>query len=103
MRGGFKLLPTTIEHALLLHPTVSAAAIVGVPDRRLGQLPVALIALRPGQAAPTIEDLEAHLREHIPATHIPVSWRFVDDLPRTPSMKVDQPAVRRLFESENTD
>ena len=72
---------------------------VGIPDRRLGQVPAAAIELRPGAKATAVADLEAHLREQIPATHIPVAWHVVDALPRTPSMKVDQPAVRAIFEN----
>jgi long-chain acyl-CoA synthetase len=100
VRGGFKLLPETIERALLLHPAVSAAAVVGIPDTRLGQVPAAAIQLKPGFAAPELADLEAHLRAHVLATHIPVKWRFVEDLPRNRSMKTDRPAVRRLFEDK---
>jgi len=98
IRGGFKLLPETIERALLLHPAVSAAAVVGLPDTRLGQVPAAAIQLKPGFSPPALADLEAHLRAHLLATHIPVKWRFVEELPRNPSMKTDRPAVRRLFE-----
>jgi acyl-CoA synthetase (AMP-forming)/AMP-acid ligase II len=97
VRGGFKLMPESIERALLLHPSISAAAIVGVADPRLTQIPVAAIQLRPGAAKPTVADLEKHLRQHVPATHIPVHWLFVESLPTTPSFKVDRPAVRRLF------
>ena len=96
-RGGFKLLPETIERALLLHPAVSAAAVIGVADRRLGQVPAAAVQLKPGVNPPSEADLETHLRQHVPATHVPVRWRFVDDLPRTPSFKVDRPGVRSLF------
>ena len=98
LRGGFKVLPETIERALLLHPAVSAAAVVGLADTRLGQVPAAAIQLKPGVPPPAPADLEAHLREHVLATHVPVVWRFVDQLPRNPSMKTDIPAVRRLFE-----
>ena len=100
MRGGFKLLPETIERALLLHPSVSAAAVVGLPDTRLGQVPAAAIQLKPGVTPPTLADLEAHLRAHLLATHVPVKWHFVEELPRNPSMKTDRLAVRRLFEGE---
>ena len=100
MRGGFKLLPETIERALLLHPTISAAAVVGLADKRLGQIPAAAMQLKPGVEQPASADLEAHLRSHILATHIPVVWRFVAALPRTPSLKIDRPAVRRLFEED---
>jgi long-chain acyl-CoA synthetase len=99
MRGGFKLLPETIERALTQHPAISVAAVVGVADQRLGQLPVAAIQLKPGIEPPTVGELEAHVRDRIPATHVPVQWRFVMPLPMTPSMKIDRPAVRRLFES----
>jgi long-chain acyl-CoA synthetase len=100
MRGGFKLLPETIERALLLHPAVSCAAVVGVPDARLGQVPAAAVQIEPGAQQPTIDELERHLRDHVYATHIPVAWRFVDDLPRTASFKVDGAAVRGLFAGE---
>jgi acyl-coenzyme A synthetase/AMP-(fatty) acid ligase len=98
MRGGFKLLPETIERALQLHAAVSAAAVIGVADRRLGQVPAAAVQLRPGVAAPGVAELEAHLRQQLLATHVPALWRFVEELPRTPSLKVDRPALRRLFE-----
>jgi len=99
MRGGFKLLPETIESALLLHPGISVAAVVALTDKRLGQVPTAAIQLKPGVERPAIADLEAHLREYVYATHIPVAWRFVEALPRTPSFKVDRPALRELFEA----
>jgi long-chain acyl-CoA synthetase len=98
LRGGFKLLPETIESALLLHPAVSAAAVTGIPDARLGQVPTAAVQLRPGANA-TVTELETHLRQHLPATHIPAAWRIVAALPRTPSLKVDRLALARLFES----
>jgi long-chain acyl-CoA synthetase len=98
MRGGFKLLPETIERALLTHPAVSAAAVLGLRDHRLGQVPAAVVQLKPGCALPDVAELEAHLRAQVYATHIPVAWRIVDELPRTPSLKVDRPALRRLFE-----
>jgi long-chain acyl-CoA synthetase len=103
MRGGFKLLPETIERALLLHPSVSAAAVVGLRDARLGEVPAAVVQIRSGLSRPTIGDLERHLRDHVYATHIPVAWRFVDDLPRTASFKVDGSAVRGLFEARKTE
>lgn len=100
MRGGFKLLPETIERALLLHPAVSAAAATGIADHRLGEVPAVAIQCRPGIAAPGVVQLEAHLRQHVPATHVPTVWRFVDELPRTPSLKVDRPALRRLLQDK---
>jgi long-chain acyl-CoA synthetase len=96
-RGGFKLLPETIERALMLHQAVSAAAVVAMPDKRLGHVPAAVIQFKPGVAQPTVAELEEHLRNHVLATHIPVAWRF-DSVPRTPSLKVDRGAARNLFQ-----
>lgn len=97
MRGGFKILPETIERALLEHPAVSAAAAAGIPDARLGQVPGVAIELRPGMPAPETATLEKYLRERLPATHIPTVWRIVKALPRTPSFKVDRPALQALL------
>ena len=56
IRGGFKLLPETIERALVEHPCVSGALVVGLPDVRLGQVPAALVAIRRGASRPTPAD-----------------------------------------------
>jgi long-chain acyl-CoA synthetase len=98
MRGGFKVLPETIERALLLHPAVAETAVVAVPDERVSQVPGAAIRLDPAAPRPSVVELAEHLRQHVMATHIPVHWKIVDQLPRNPSMKIDRPAVKALFE-----
>ena len=100
MRGGFKIVPETIERALALHPAVGMVAVVAKPDRRLGQVPVAAIVPKLGTTPPSFTDLEAHLREHVLATHIPTIWRYVDALPRNLSMKIDRREVAALFDDE---
>ena len=97
VRGGFKLLPATIEQALLLHPAVLEAVVVGLPDSRLGQVPAAAIQLRPGFPQPSVGELERHLREHVYATHVPVAWRIGETLPLNASLKVDRSAVAARF------
>jgi long-chain acyl-CoA synthetase len=98
VRGGFKLLPEVIERALCLHPSVAEVAVVGVADRRLGQVPAAAIQIRQGVAEPGLAELEAHLRQHVYATHIPTMWKFVAAIPKNTSLKTDAAAVRKLFE-----
>ncbi|WP_317929645.1 fatty acid--CoA ligase family protein [Halioxenophilus sp. WMMB6] len=97
MRGGFKVLPETIEKALLQHPDIAAVSVVGIPDQRLTEVPGAAIQVRSGHQQPSIEALEKHIRDRLLATHVPVHWRFVDALPKTPSFKVHRPAVKALF------
>ncbi|MGH8517554.1 MAG: class I adenylate-forming enzyme family protein, partial [Panacagrimonas sp.] len=101
MRGGFKLLPETIERVLILHPSISAAAVIGIADTRLSQVPAAAIQLKPGAPIPSPAELDGHVREHLPATHVPTRWRVVEELPRTPSFKISRPALRELFESDS--
>jgi fatty-acyl-CoA synthase len=79
---------------------VRVAVAVGLADRRLGQAPAVAVELAPGAAPPSFAELEAHLRRRAPATHVPVAWRIVAELPRTPSFKIDRRAVAQLFESE---
>ena len=102
VRGGFKLVPEVIERALMLHPAVAVAAVVGRKDRRLGQVPATMIQLDPTYDGPKpdIGELETHLRSHLPATHVPVDWKIVEAIPRTPSFKIDRGGVRKLFEDE---
>jgi long-chain acyl-CoA synthetase len=98
VRGGFKMLPEGIERALLQHPVIAAAAVVGLPHERLGQVPAAVIEIAHGQVAPTESELEAHLRAHLTAPQIPAAYRIVSALPRTPILKPDLRAIRALFD-----
>lgn len=100
VRGGFKLLPEAIEGALVLHDAVAAAMVTAFPDHRLGEVPAAAVVVKPGARQPSREELIAHLREHIEATHIPVLWMFVDQLPSNAMMKPDRAALRAMFEQE---
>ena len=97
VRGGFKILPERVVDALRQHPAVVDASVVGIPDARLGAVPVAAVEL--SQSATGVDEaaLIAFLREELPATHIPREIRIVDALPRTPSLKVSLNDVKRMF------
>ena len=99
VRGGFKVLPESIVEVLRQHPSIADAAVVGLPDARLQEVPVAAVELRPGAPRPTDADLEAQVRRHLTAPHVPVRFMIVDALPRTPSMKASLKDVKRLFEA----
>jgi long-chain acyl-CoA synthetase len=97
MRGGYKIIPEAVAEKMSLHPSIAASAVVGLPDRRLGEIPVAAMELRPGQPRHSDAELRAHARRHLYSTHVPVHFRIVDRLPRTPSMKIFLPGVKSLF------
>jgi acyl-CoA synthetase (AMP-forming)/AMP-acid ligase II len=98
VRGGYKIIPESVAEKIALHPGVAAVAVVGLPDKRLGEIPVAAVELRPGEPKPTVADLEAHARRHLYSTHVPAGFVIVASMPRTPSMKISLPGVRQLFE-----
>ncbi|MFM6832423.1 MAG: class I adenylate-forming enzyme family protein, partial [Novosphingobium sp.] len=100
IRGGFKVHPDDVVQALHQHPAVREAAVIGVPDERLGAVPAAALILRDGAQEPDAETLKAFLRERLIAYQVPVHFRFVEDFPRTPSMKPSAPGLKALFARE---
>jgi acyl-coenzyme A synthetase/AMP-(fatty) acid ligase len=97
IRGGFKVQPHDVVTALESHPAILEASVVGIPDERLGQVPVAAYILRRDATAPTDAELQAFLKERLLAYQVPVKFMCVDEFPRTPSMKVSQPDLKALF------
>lgn len=99
-RGGFKVVPSEVVRVLQMHPSVHEAAVVGVPDVRLGEVPVAAVELRDGAPPSDGEQLRAFARQHLVAYQVPKEIRVVERLPRTASMKVSEAEVRELFRAE---
>lgn len=97
IRGGFKVHPDDVVKALHQHPAVREAAVVGVPDARLGEVPAAALILRDGAVAPDTEELKAFLKDRLIAYQVPVHFKVVEDFPRTPSMKPSAPGLKALF------
>ena len=99
MRGGFKVLPESVEQVIRTHPAVASVAVVGLSDPVLHQVPVAVVQMRTGVEAPSVEDLKGFVREHLPSPHVPAMWRVVDNMPLNSAYKIDRAAVRALFET----
>lgn len=98
IRGGFKVATNSVADTLRRHPAVSDACVIGIPDERLGQVPAAAVELRDG-ATFTSDELATWARQQLSSYQVPVTFLIVDRLPRTPSMKVSQPALRALLEA----
>jgi len=83
-RGGNKVFPEAVEEVLRLSPSVDDVAVVGRPDDRLGEVPVAWVVGR------RVDDAEllALCREHLVAYKIPVSFEWIDVVPRNDAGKV---------------
>jgi acyl-CoA synthetase (AMP-forming)/AMP-acid ligase II len=98
IRGGFKIQLNHVAEVLMDHPAVLEAAVIGLADERLGQVPVAAIEIRPDAAVPSEAELKAYAQQHLTSYQVPVRFKLVPALPRTISMKVSRPGVRALFE-----
>jgi long-chain acyl-CoA synthetase len=97
IRGGFKVMPAKVAAVLESHAKVRSAAVVGIPDDRLGEVPVAAIEIEPGSDPPSTPELLDLARSQLAGYEVPTQIVVVRELPRTPSTKVSRPAVRQLF------
>lgn len=89
IKGGENIAPREIDEALLKHPAVLEAAAVGIPDREYGQEILACVVLKPGVACPE-EELRAHCLRELGRYKTPKAFRFVAELPKGPSGKVQR-------------
>jgi fatty-acyl-CoA synthase len=94
--GGFNVYPREVEDALLAHPGVSSAAVIGVPDDKWGEAVTAFVVRRSG-AEVDAATLKQHVRDARGPIWAPKSVTFVDAIPTTALGKVDRRALRELI------
>jgi acyl-CoA synthetase (AMP-forming)/AMP-acid ligase II len=85
--GGENIATPEVERVLYEHPAVLEAAVLGMPHERWGEVPRAVVVLRPGEQADA-EELREFCRARLARFKVPVAIDFSDGLPRTPSGKV---------------
>jgi fatty-acyl-CoA synthase len=98
-RGGRKIAPGEIEAVLQTHPAVSTAAVIGVPDERMGEEIAAFVKLLPGQSVDQ-DDLAVLCRSELAPYKTPRHWVFLDQLPTTASGKVQKFRLQEQFTAE---
>src|SRR5690606_6657075 len=82
-----------VEQAIVSHPAVLEAAVVGVPDERWGERPKAFVVLREGKVA-TPEDIVAHVRDRLAHYKAPDAVEVIDELPKTSTGKIQKYVLR---------
>jgi len=92
--GGENIYPAEVERVLLEHPDVSECGVIGRPDPRWDEVPVAYVIRRKGSQIEA-EDLKAHLQEQLARFKIPREFVFVEDMPRTALGKVQHFMLKR--------
>jgi acyl-CoA synthetase (AMP-forming)/AMP-acid ligase II len=87
--GGFNAYPAEIERLLSDHPAVSQAAVIGVPDERLGEVGRAYVIPRAGSTL-SADELIAWAREHMANYKVPREVVITEDLPRNGAGKISK-------------
>ncbi|MDZ7676502.1 MAG: long-chain-fatty-acid--CoA ligase [Acidimicrobiales bacterium] len=96
--GGENIASPEVEHTLEAHPAVAEACVVGRPDQRWGEVPVAFVALRPGSSA-TEDELVTHVRDRLAHFKAPRAVTLLDALPRVGTGKIDKSSLRAAARS----
>jgi len=91
--GGEWISTVELETTLMAHPDVIEAAVIGVPDERWDERPLACVVLRDG-ASTSADQLRAFLSDRVAKWWVPERWAFIDEVPKTSVGKFDKKVLR---------
>jgi len=94
--GGEWISSVELENTLIAHPSVREAAVVGVPDERWQERPLAAVVLQEGVEL-TPDELRTFLADKVARWWIPERWTFIDEIPRTSVGKYDKKTIRARY------
>ncbi|WP_019631880.1 long-chain fatty acid--CoA ligase [Actinomadura atramentaria] len=94
--GGEWISSVELENLLMGHPDVHEAAVIGIPDARWDERPLACVVLRPGAAA-TAAELAGFLDGKVARWQVPENWAFLAELPKTTVGKFDKKPLRARY------
>ncbi len=97
VHDGSNISPLEVEAALMEHPAVDLAGVVGIHDNVHGENVRAYVTLREGAATPTSADLIVHCRERV-GYKAPEEVVLIDEMPLNPTGKIDRPGLKRMAE-----
>ena len=94
--GGENIYPAEVENAMMKHPAVADVAVIGIPDDRWGEVPLAIVVRKP-DAAVTEDDIIAFGRTQLAGFKTPKKVAWADALPRNPSGKILKKDLRAPY------
>ncbi len=100
--GGEWISSVELENQLMSHPDVLEAVVVGVPDDKWGERPLAAVVIREGHSV-TATDLRAFLDGRVAHWQVPERWTFIAEVPKTSVGKFDKKVVRRQYAEGGID
>ena len=101
--GGEWISSMELENLIMAHPSVAEAAVIGVPDDKWGERPLAAVVLAPNAAPVTPDELRAYLGERIPRWQLPERWAFIDEVPKTSVGKFQKTTLRDRYAAGDLD
>jgi fatty-acyl-CoA synthase len=91
--GGEWISSVDLENAVMAHPSVAEAAVIGVPDEKWSERPLVAVVLREGESA-TPAELREFLTDRVAKWQLPENWTFIDEVPKTSVGKFDKKRLR---------
>lgn len=95
--GGEWISSVELENEIIAHPEVAEAAVIGVPDDKWDERPLACVVRKPGSTI-TPEALRTYLEDKVAKWWLPERWTFIDEIPKTSVGKFDKKVLRTLHE-----
>jgi long-chain acyl-CoA synthetase len=96
--GGKTIYPTEVEEVIYQHPAIVEAALIGVPDEKLGEALKAIVVIRKGEKV-TADDILEFCQQRLPDYASPKSVALMEKLPRNPAGKVMRKALQEKHQS----
>ena len=94
--GGEWISSVDLENQLMAHPAVKEASVVGVPDEKWGERPLATIVVRDG-AEVSVDELREFLSDKVARWQVPERWAFIPEVPKTSVGKFDKKVIRSRY------
>jgi fatty-acyl-CoA synthase len=91
--GGEWISSVDLENAVMAHPAVAEAAVIGVPDEKWSERPLVAVVLRSGETV-TPAELQSFLADKVAKWQLPENWTFIDEVPKTSVGKFDKKRLR---------
>jgi fatty-acyl-CoA synthase len=94
--GGEWISSVELENHLMAHPKIKEASVVGVPDEKWGERPLATVVLKDGEESDA-DELRAFLAGRVASWQVPERWAFIDEVPKTSVGKFDKKVIRARY------
>ncbi len=96
--GGENIYPLEVEQVLYTHPHIAEVAVLGIPDQKWGEAPLAVIACKDSMEL-TSDEVSAYCQQHLAKYKCPKRIEFMTSLPKNATGKIDKMAIKKIYTS----